>query len=111
MKIATWNINGVRARIDTALAWVKEAAPEIVCLQEIKCEDAAFPSVAFEDLGYNVATHGQKGFNGVALLSKLPLEDIETGLAGDHRRRAGTLHRGGGLAFRLGAARGLALSA
>ena len=66
MKIATWNINGVRARIDTALAWVKEAQPEIVCLQEIKCEDAAFPAAAFEDQGYNVATHGQKGFNGVA---------------------------------------------
>jgi exodeoxyribonuclease III len=83
MKIATWNINGVRARIDTALAWVKEAVPDIVCLQEIKCEDAAFPSEPFSDLGYNVATHGQKGFNGVAILSRLPLEDVNTGLAGD----------------------------
>ena len=83
MKIATWNINGVRARLDTALAWVKEAAPDILCLQEIKCEDAAFPSEMFEELGYNVATHGQKGFNGVALLSKLPLEDVDSGLAGD----------------------------
>ena len=83
MKIATWNINGVRARIDSAVAWVREAAPDIVCLQEIKCEDAAFPGEAFSDLGYNVATHGQKGFNGVALLSKLPLEDVSTGLAGD----------------------------
>jgi exodeoxyribonuclease III len=83
MKIATWNINGVRARLDTALAWVREAAPEIVCLQEIKCEDAAFPAEAFEGEGYNVATHGQKGFNGVAILSKLPLEDVDKGLAGD----------------------------
>jgi exodeoxyribonuclease-3 len=83
MKIATWNINGVRARLDTALAWVKEAVPDILCLQEIKCEDAAFPSEMFEELGYNVATHGQKGFNGVALLSKLPLEDVSQGLAGD----------------------------
>ncbi len=83
MKIATWNINGVRARIDTALAWVKEAAPDILCFQEIKCEDAAFPSEMFEELGYNVATHGQKGFNGVAILSKLPLEDVSQGLAGD----------------------------
>ena len=83
MKIATWNINGVRARLDTALNWVKEAVPDILCLQEIKCEDAAFPSEMFEELGYNVSTHGQKGFNGVAILSKLPLEDVSSGLAGD----------------------------
>lgn len=82
MKIATWNINGVRARIDTALAWVKDAAPDIVLMQEIKCEDGAFPAEAFSDLGYNVATHGQKGFNGVAILSKLPLEDVSRGLPG-----------------------------
>ncbi len=80
MKIATWNINGVRARIDTALAWVKDAAPDIVLMQEIKCEDAAFPGDAFADLGYNIETHGQKGFNGVAILSKLPLEDVSRGL-------------------------------
>ena len=90
MKIATWNINGVRARIDTALAWVKDAQPDVLCLQEIKCEDAAFPAEPFEGLGYNIATHGQKGFNGVALLSKLPLEDISRGLPGsdtdDHSR-------------------------
>ena len=83
MKIATWNINGIRARIDTALNWVKDASPDILCLQEIKCEDAAFPSEMFEELGYNVSTHGQKGFNGVAILSKLPLEDVQSGLAGD----------------------------
>jgi len=90
MKIATWNINGVRARIDTAVAWVKDAQPDVLCLQEIKCEDAAFPAEPFEGLGYNIATHGQKGFNGVALLSKLPLEDISRGLPGsdtdDHSR-------------------------
>ena len=83
MKIATWNINGVRARIDSATAWVKDASPDIVCLQEIKSEDQAFPADAFADLGYNVAVHGQKGFNGVALLSKLPLEDVSRGLPGD----------------------------
>lgn len=83
MKIATWNINGVRARIEGATAWVRDAAPDIVCLQEIKSEDAKFPAEAFEDLGYNVAVHGQKGFNGVAVLSRLPIDSAEQGLAGD----------------------------
>jgi exodeoxyribonuclease-3 len=82
MKIATWNINGVRARIDSATAWLKDAGPDILCFQEIKTEDGSFPVEAFEDLGYNVAVHGQKGFNGVALLSKHPLEDITRGLPG-----------------------------
>ncbi|HEY5080844.1 MAG TPA: exodeoxyribonuclease III [Bauldia sp.] len=83
MKIATWNINGVRARIEGAVAWVKDAQPDVLCLQEIKSEDSAFPREPFEDLGYNIALHGQKGFNGVAILSKQPLEDVSTGLAGD----------------------------
>ncbi|ADZ70774.1 exodeoxyribonuclease III [Polymorphum gilvum] len=83
MKIATWNINGVKARIDTVLAWLQEARPDVACLQEIKSVDEAFPCQPFEDLGYNVATHGQKGFNGVALLSKRPLEDVRRGLPGD----------------------------
>jgi len=83
MKIATWNINGVRARIESATAWVRDAAPDIVCLQEIKSEDDKFPAEAFEDLGYNVAIHGQKGFNGVAVLSRLPIDSAEPGLAGD----------------------------
>ncbi|WP_137158129.1 exodeoxyribonuclease III [Rhizobium sp. FKL33] len=83
MKIATWNINGVRARIDNLLAWLKESAPDIVCLQEIKCQDDAFPRGEIEALGYHVETHGQKGFNGVALLSKLRPEDVLRGLPGD----------------------------
>ncbi len=83
MKIATWNINGVRARLDSATAWLTDADPDILCLQEVKCEDAAFPGGAFEDLGYNVATMGQKGFNGVALLSKLRFDEVSRGLAGD----------------------------
>ena len=82
MKIATWNINGVKARIDGALTYLKEAAPDVLCLQEIKSVDEGFPTAAFEDLGYNIATHGQKGFNGVAILSKLPLEDVARGLPG-----------------------------
>ena len=81
--IATWNINGVRARIDALCEWLKEAKPDAVCLQEIKCETDVFPRGPIEDLGYNLAVHGQKGFNGVAILSKRPLEDVVTGLPGD----------------------------
>ncbi|MBV6657591.1 MAG: exodeoxyribonuclease III [Devosiaceae bacterium] len=83
MQIATWNINGVKARLETALAWLEEASPDVVCFQEIKSEDAPFPRERFEALGYQVETHGQKGFNGVALLSKTPLEDVTRGLPGD----------------------------
>lgn len=83
MKIATWNINGVKARLDNVLTWLKEADPDIACLQEIKSVDENFPREAFEDAGYNVETHGQKSFNGVALLSKRPLEDVRRGLPGD----------------------------
>ena len=83
MRIATWNVNSVRQRIDHLLAWLKDCAPDIVCLQEIKCVDEAFPREAIEALGYNVVTHGQKTFNGVALLSKLPFEETKSGLAGD----------------------------
>jgi exodeoxyribonuclease-3 len=83
MKIATFNINGVKARIDTLTAWLKDSAPDIAVLQEIKSVDEGFPRQAIEDLGYNVETHGQKGFNGVAILSKLPLEDVTRSLPGD----------------------------
>jgi exodeoxyribonuclease III len=83
MRIATWNINGVKARIDGLLTWLKETSPDLVCLQEIKSVDEGFPAADIEALGYNVAVHGQKGFNGVALLSKPPLEDIRRGLPGD----------------------------
>lgn len=84
MKITTWNINGIRARIEGALAYVREARPDVLCLQEIKTVDEGFPTEAFTDLGYNVATHGQKGFNGVALLALNPLEDVVRGLPGDN---------------------------
>jgi exodeoxyribonuclease III len=82
MKIATWNINGVKARIEPLLVWLKESAPDLVCLQEIKSVNEGFPAAEIEALGYNVAVHGQKGFNGVALLSKLPLENVVRGLPG-----------------------------
>jgi exodeoxyribonuclease-3 len=84
MKIATWNINGVKARLEGAVAWLKETAPDIACFQEIKCTDEVFPAEAFEALGYNLAVHGQKGFNGVAILSKRPLDEVAVrGLPGD----------------------------
>lgn len=83
MQIATWNINSVKARSDIAVAWLKEANPDVVCLQEIKCEDSGFPSALFEDLGYNVLVHGQKTYNGVAILSKATPEDVTRGLPGD----------------------------
>ncbi len=83
MKIATWNINGVKARLETALRWLEEASPDLVCFQEIKSVDEGFPAAEFERLGYHVATHGQKGFNGVAILSKHRLEDVSRGLPGD----------------------------
>ena len=83
MRIATWNINGVRARIDGLLGWLRETAPDAVCLQEIKCMDEGFPAADIEALGYRVVVHGQKGFNGVAILAKVPVEDIQRGLPGD----------------------------
>jgi exodeoxyribonuclease-3 len=90
MKIATWNVNSVKARLEAAVAWLKAANPDVVCLQEIKTTDDTFPREAFETLGYNCAVHGQKTYNGVAILSKRPLEDVTSRLKGndadDHAR-------------------------
>jgi exodeoxyribonuclease III len=83
MKIATFNINGIKARIEALPAWLAEAKPHVALLQEVKSVDEGFPREVFEDMGYRVETHGQKGFNGVAILSKLPLEDVTRGLPGD----------------------------
>jgi exodeoxyribonuclease-3 len=83
MRIATWNVNSIKQRIDSAVAWLKERAPDVVCLQETKCVDESFPREPFEALGYNVATHGQKTFNGVAILSKLPFDEVTPRLPGD----------------------------
>lgn len=83
MKIATFNINGIRARIEALPRWLSEARPDVVALQEIKTVDEGFPRELFEDMGYRVETHGQKSFNGVAILSRLPLEDVSRGLPGD----------------------------
>ncbi len=83
MKIATFNINGIKARIEALPQWLGHAAPDVVCLQEIKSVDEGFPRAIFEEMGFRVETHGQKGFNGVAILSKLPLVDVTRGLPGD----------------------------
>ena len=83
MKIATYNINGIKARTPALVDWLTEAQPDVACLQEIKSVDEAFPRAVFEDMGYHVETHGMKAFNGVAILSKLPLEDVSRGLPGD----------------------------
>ncbi len=83
MKIATWNINGIKARINNLERWLEEAQPDIACLQEIKSVDENFPTERIEALGYNVAVHGQKSFNGVGILSKKPFDEVIRGLPGD----------------------------
>ena len=82
MIIATWNVNSVRQRLEHLLAYLKEQEPDVLCLQELKCMDDAFPRLEIESAGYNVAIHGQKTFNGVAILSKRPM-DVHIGLPGD----------------------------
>lgn len=83
MKIATFNINGVKARYGALTEWLATSAPDVALLQEVKSIDANFPRELFEDAGYNVETHGQKSFNGVAIISKFPIEDVTRGLPGD----------------------------
>ena len=79
MRIATWNVNSVRTRLDQVTAWLARERPEVLCLQETKVADALFPRQAFEDLGYQVAISGQKAYNGVAIASLLPLDDVQIG--------------------------------
>lgn len=83
MKIASFNINGIKARLDRVVEWLPESGVDVVLMQEIKSIDENFPRAVFEDMGFAVETHGQKSFNGVAILSKLPLEDVTRGLPGD----------------------------
>ena len=83
MRVATWNVNSIKQRMENATAWLAERQPDIVCLQETKCVDDAFPRESFEALGYNVAVHGQKAFNGVAILSKAPFDEVTARLPGD----------------------------
>lgn len=83
MRIATWNINGIKARLPVVKLWLEQQKPDIVCLQEVKSVDENFPREEIESLGYNVETHGQKGFNGVAILSRQPFDEVHRGLPGD----------------------------
>lgn len=81
--IASWNVNSVRARMPILLNWLEDKQPDIVLLQETKVEDHIFPRAEIEDLGYNLATWGQKSYNGVAILAKQPIEDVRCGLPGE----------------------------
>lgn len=83
MRIATWNVNSIKAHFEQVTEWVKAEKPDVLCLQEIKCEEPNFPKAAFEELGYNCAVLGQKTYNGVALLSRTPIEDVKKGLPGN----------------------------
>lgn len=83
MRIATWNVNSVMARLPRLVTWLEEAAPDVVCLQETKVAGDAFPVEAVSALGYEVAHHGEGRWNGVAVLSRVGLDDVVRGLAGD----------------------------
>jgi exodeoxyribonuclease III len=83
IKLASWNVNSVKARLGHLLDWLKAAQPDIVCLQEIKCTEADFPRLEIKGLGYDVAVVGQKSYNGVAILSRMPATDVVTALPGD----------------------------
>ena len=83
MKIATWNVNSIKARLPRVVDWLEAARPDVALLQELKVVDDAFPRPEIEDLGYNIASHGQKTYNGVAILARQPIEDVRTGLPGD----------------------------
>jgi len=83
VKIASWNINSIRVRQERLLEWLADRAPDVLCLQEIKALEAQFPSAAFRELGYESAVFGQKTYNGVAILSRLPMTEVARGFAGE----------------------------
>jgi len=105
MRIASWNVNSVRLRIPALQDYLRRIAPDVLCLQELKCQNEQFPRAEIEDLGYNVLTHGQKGFNGVALVSKTPIEESSRGLPGfedvQSRYIEGVVADGAGGVFRV----------
>jgi len=105
MRIASWNVNSVRQRLAPLLDYLRDVAPDVLCLQELKCQDEAFPRAEVEDAGYIVETFGQKTFNGVALLSKTPLEDVSRGLPGFEDAQAryieGVVDDGAGGVYRV----------
>ena len=107
MRIATWNVNSINARLETVVRWFEEAKPDVACLQEIKTVDENFPREAFEALGYTCAVHGQKSYNGVAILSRRPMEDVTPRLPGgdetdDHARYLEALVTGDNGVVRVG---------
>ena len=83
MRIATWNVNSVRTRLEQVLTWLNEVQPDLLCLQETKVDDPLFPKAAFEAAGWTVQIHGQKSYNGVALVSREPLDDVRVGFLGE----------------------------
>lgn len=89
MKLAAWNINSLNVRLAHVVEWLKVHQPDVLCLQELKMEDAKFPLGAFEDIGYNAVFNGQKTYNGVAIISRARPEDVGKNIAGfdDHQKR------------------------
>src|SRR5688572_25828903 len=84
MKIATYNVNGINGRLPVLLRWLEETAPDIVCLQELKAPDSKFPEQAIKDAGYNAIWHGEKSWNGVAILAKnIEIKETRRGLPGE----------------------------
>ena len=83
MEIVTWNVNSVRARLPRVLAWLEANTPDVLCLQELKCQDEDFPREEIEGLGYHIESHGQKTYNGVAILSRSTPDDVVRGMPGD----------------------------
>lgn len=83
MKIASWNVNSIRARLPRVVEWLQDFQPDVALLQELKCQNEDFPYLEIEQLGFAVAVHGQKSYNGVAILSRYPMEDVMRGLPGD----------------------------
>jgi len=81
MLIATWNVNSLKARLPRVTAWLEEVQPDVVCMQETKMNDAAFPALTFEEMGYSTAHFGQGQWNGVALLSKVPMKNVVVNFA------------------------------
>src|SRR5258708_21252773 len=83
MKIATWNVNAIRLRLESMMEWLEKAGTDVLCVQETKVVDDDFPCQAINDAGYHVAYFGQKSYNGVAILSKHEIEDVQKGFADD----------------------------
>ena len=92
MRLASWNVNGLRARLDFVLHWLESRAPDVLGMQELKATDEEFPHDAFEAAGYQVATHGQKGWNGVAIAARTALDVEQRGLPGEDDMGARLLH-------------------